>query len=62
VTASTNDEVVLNQAFTWNPSGPGVKIEDTVLLTAEGIRVLSVDERWPTVEVDGLMRPVTLEV
>ena len=25
---------MLNQPFTWNPSGPGVKIEDTVLLTA----------------------------
>ncbi|KRF08779.1 peptidase M24 [Arthrobacter sp. Soil782] len=62
VTASTDDEVVPNQAFTWNPSGPGVKIEDTVLLTAEGIRVLSVDERWPTVEVNGLQRPMTLEI
>ncbi|GAB3535726.1 M24 family metallopeptidase [Arthrobacter tecti] len=62
VTASTDDPVVLNQAFTWNPSGPGVKIEDTVLRTPDGIRVLSVDERWPTVEVNGLMRPVTLEV
>lgn len=62
VTASTDDQVVLNQAFTWNPSGPGVKIEDTVLLTADGVRVLSVDERWPTTEVNGLQRPVTLEV
>ncbi|WP_375164844.1 M24 family metallopeptidase [Arthrobacter sp.] len=62
VTAATDDEVVLNQAFTWNPSGPGVKIEDTVLLTAEGVRVLSVDERWPTVEVNGLMRPATLQI
>lgn len=62
VTGSTDDEVVLNQAFTWNPSGPGVKIEDTVLLTAEGIRALSVDERWPVVEVNGLQRPVTLEI
>ena len=62
VTASTDDEVVPNQAFTWNPSGPGVKIEDTVLLTSGGIQVLSVDERWPTVEVNGLMRPMTLEI
>lgn len=62
VTAATDDEVVLNQPFTWNPSGPGVKIEDTVLLTDAGIRVLSVDERWPTVEVEGLLRPMTLEI
>lgn len=62
VTASTDDQVVLNQAFTWNPSGPGVKVEDTVLLTADGLRVLSVDERWPAVEVNGLLRPITLEI
>lgn len=62
VTSATDDEVVLNQAFTWNPSGPGVKIEDTVLVTAEGIRALSVDARWPTVEVNGLKRPATLEI
>lgn len=60
VTASTDDEVVVNQAFTWNPSGPGVKIEDTVLLASDGIRVLSEDPRWPSVDVNGLMRPVTL--
>ncbi|MFP5366980.1 MAG: M24 family metallopeptidase, partial [Actinomycetes bacterium] len=37
VTAAATDTVVLNQAFTWNPSGPGVKIEDTVQLTESGL-------------------------
>ncbi|MEV7662928.1 M24 family metallopeptidase [Paenarthrobacter sp. NPDC089316] len=60
VTAEVTDTIVLNQPFTWNPSGPAVKIEDTVLLTDSGIRVLTVDERWPTTEVDGRRRPVTL--
>ncbi|MEV7607151.1 M24 family metallopeptidase [Paenarthrobacter sp. NPDC089322] len=60
VTPDTTDTIVLNQPFTWNPSGPGVKIEDTVLLTETGIRVLTVDHRWPTTEVDGRRRPVTL--
>ncbi|MDI2036692.1 M24 family metallopeptidase [Paenarthrobacter nitroguajacolicus] len=60
VTAEVTDTIVLNQPFTWNPSGPGVKIEDTVLLTDSGVRVLTVDERWPTTEVDGRRRPVTL--
>ncbi|WP_323959663.1 M24 family metallopeptidase [Arthrobacter sp. JZ12] len=62
VTEETDDAVVLNQAFTWNPSGPGVKIEDTVLVTSSGVQVLSVDERWPTVEVNGRLRPATLEI
>jgi len=61
-THATNDEVVLNQTFTWNPSGPGVKIEDTVQLTESGITVLSMDPRWPTVSVNGLQRPVTLQL
>jgi Xaa-Pro aminopeptidase len=61
VTPQTDDEVVLSQAFTWNPSAPGAKIEDTVLLTGQGIRPLSVDPRWPVVEVAGVPRPVPLE-
>ncbi|MCA4135083.1 Xaa-Pro peptidase family protein [Arthrobacter sp. M4] len=60
VTAATTDTVVLDQAFTWNPSGPGVKIEDTVILRSTGIDVLSMDYRWPTALVNGRRRPVTL--
>lgn len=62
VTAAATDTVVLNQPFTWNPSGPGVKIEDTVQLTEAGLTVLTVDDRWPTTMVNGLKRPVTLQL
>lgn len=62
VTAAAMDTVVLNQPFTWNPSGPGVKIEDTVQLTESGIKVLTVDDRWPSTTVNGLTRPVTLQL
>lgn len=61
-TDAVTDTVTLNQPFTWNPSGPGVKIEDTVLLAADGIRPLSADPRWPVTAVNGLARPVTLEL
>jgi hypothetical protein len=44
-------------ALAWNPSLPGSKIEDTILRTAEGLEVLTVDPAWPTVEVDGRARP-----
>jgi Xaa-Pro aminopeptidase len=62
VTAAVTDTVVLNQPFTWNPSGPGVKIEDTVQLTESGLKVLTVDERWPATTVNGMLRPVTLQL
>ena len=62
VTAVTDDVVVPNQPFTWNPSGPGVKIEDTVQLTAAGTSVLTLDPRWPASDVNGLPRPLTLQL
>ncbi|MEV8133136.1 M24 family metallopeptidase [Pseudarthrobacter oxydans] len=62
VTAAATDTVVLGQAFTWNPSGPGVKIEDTVQLTGSGLQVLTADPRWPSTTVNGLKRPATLQL
>ncbi|MCU1433828.1 MAG: peptidase [Pseudarthrobacter sp.] len=62
VTAAVTDTVVMGQPFTWNPSGPGVKIEDTVQLMESGLKVLTVDDRWPTTTVNGLRRPVTLQL
>lgn len=44
-------------AFAWNPSLPGAKIEDTVLLSQSGIEILTLDDRWPSVEINGLKRP-----
>jgi hypothetical protein len=64
-TPSTTDVVRLGQAFTWNPWAPGAKVEDTVLLTgppdAPLIEPITVDDRWPTTNVAGRTRPVTLE-
>jgi hypothetical protein len=59
-TAHVGDVIRLGQAFAWNPSAPGTKIEDTVLLTADGIEVLTADPAWPTVTVRGRERPVEL--
>nr|WP_236571118.1 peptidase M24 [Microbacterium hydrocarbonoxydans] len=60
-TSSTRDVLVENQAFAWNPSAPGVKVEDTLLRSAEGWEVLTVDDRWPSVEFEGMRRPITKE-
>jgi Xaa-Pro aminopeptidase len=60
-TAAVADRVQPDQAFTWNPSAPGAKAEDTVLVRESGIEVLTVDPRWPTVTVAGLDRPIELD-
>lgn len=59
-TASTADLIVEGQAFAWNPSAPGVKVEDTMLRTAEGWEVLTADRRWPSTEHAGLRRPTAM--
>lgn len=42
--------VLDNQAFAWNPSIVGIKSEDTVLCTGDGIEVLTASsEDWPVV-------------
>ena len=44
-------------AIAWNPSLPGIKIEDTILRTNDRLEVLTVDPSWPTVEVEWRERP-----
>ncbi|WP_438854249.1 M24 family metallopeptidase [Agromyces sp. M3QZ16-3] len=55
------DVVQLGQAFAWNPTAVGAKVEDTVLVGAGGIEVLTVDPRWPTVVVGERERPAELQ-
>ena len=43
------------------PTAPGAKVEDTVLVRADGIEVLTVDPRWPTIRVAGRDRPIELD-
>jgi hypothetical protein len=48
----------IGEAFAWNPSAPGAKCEDTVLLEKDGIRVFTIaGPSWPTVTVGALSRP-----
>jgi hypothetical protein len=60
--ASPADDALVaeQQAFAWNPSGGGFKVEDTVLATAAGVEVLSADPEWPAVSFDGHERPDVL--
>lgn len=59
-TAACREPVDDGQAFAWNPSVPGLKVEDTVLTTAQGPEILTVDPAWPTVPVAGRHRPLVL--
>ncbi|NOX38202.1 MAG: M24 family metallopeptidase [Calditrichaeota bacterium] len=45
-------EVVLaNQAFAWNPTITGAKVEDTMIATEEGFRVITRTGNWPLINV-----------
>ncbi|HEX7003145.1 MAG TPA: M24 family metallopeptidase [Trueperaceae bacterium] len=52
--------VVDGAAYAWNPSLPGIKVEDTVLLTHQRLELLTYDPLWPKVEVEGVERPEVL--
>lgn len=46
----TSREIVrTRQAFAWNPSITGTKVEDTTLLTPDGLEVLTSSPGWPTI-------------
>jgi len=59
-TPDTFDVVQDGQAFAWNPTAPGVKIEDTVVIDGGVVTVLTADPRWPDALVDGVRRPLPL--
>ena len=52
--------LVEGSAYAWNPSLPGVKVEDTALLVGDMLELLTLDDRWPTREVGGRRRPEVL--
>ncbi|RWZ58538.1 M24 family metallopeptidase [Halobacillus fulvus] len=54
-TPETEAEIEAGQVFAWNPALPGVKSEDTILVTENGPEFLSHTGEWTyrTVEIDG---------
>jgi Xaa-Pro dipeptidase len=62
ITPDDTRMLVDGSAYAWNPSLPGVKIEDTVLLLNDKLEILTEDQNWPTREVGGRKRPEILEL
>ncbi len=60
---TTSDVLLEKMAVAWNPSLSGAKIEDTFVVSSDGkLENLTFDRNWPSVEVDGRLRPVPLEI
>jgi Xaa-Pro aminopeptidase len=53
--------VELPGAFAYNPSFQGAKSEDTVLVTEDGLEILTFTGDWPATAVDGYDYDVVLE-
>lgn len=48
-------------AYAWNPTVQGAKSEDTVLVTADEVEVLTSTDQWPTATVSAVDREFELE-
>jgi Xaa-Pro aminopeptidase len=60
---TTTDTLKENMAVAWNPSLAGAKIEDTFVISGDGkLENLTYDANFPSVEVEGRLRPIVLEV
>ena len=59
---ATTEALVAYTAMAWNPSLAAAKIEDTfVILKDGGLENLTFDLNWPSIEIEGRLRPVPLE-
>jgi Xaa-Pro aminopeptidase len=58
---TTTDLLQRSMAVAWNPSLPKAKIEDTFILLADGkLENLTFDANFPSVEINGRLRPLPL--
>jgi Xaa-Pro aminopeptidase len=61
-TPTTTDTLTGNMAIAWNPSLAGAKIEDTFVILKDRLENLTFDPNFPSIEVEGRLRPVPLEM
>ena len=49
---ATEVEVQERQAFAWNPTITGAKIEDTIIAHTDGVEIITYTGSWPTIDVE----------
>lgn len=54
--------VIAGQVYAWNPSITGCKSEDTILVGETHNEVLTEIPDWPKIIIDGIARPLVLEM
>ncbi len=52
ITPGVPGMVLNNQAFAWNPTITGAKIEDTILAREDGVEILTQTADWPTIDIE----------
>jgi len=55
---ASTDVVHARQAFAWNPSITGTKVEDTALLVDGNIELITSTPGWPSIDIDVGGRPL----
>jgi Xaa-Pro aminopeptidase len=48
---TSEERAAASQAFAWNPSITGTKIEDTAIVTDEGVELITATGNWPAIPV-----------
>jgi antitoxin VapB len=47
------ETVVPHQAFAWNPSITGTKVEETCILNENGVEIVTTSPGWPSISIEG---------
>ena len=58
----SQEMVVEGQAFAWNPSIAGAKVEDTILVGAAGNEIITLTPSLPATTINGIPCALALEI
>lgn len=58
----TTQIIMTRNAIAWNPSGEGLKVEDTLITNQHGFDFITMRANWPTIQVAGRSRPAIQEI